>query len=129
MAADLNLGIEVIGHHIVRDSDGLAKSSRNVRLSTTEREAAVCVPRSLDAACSTARQTNSADEIVQAALSVIAGEALATHEYTTVFDATTLEEVTSIASAQREQGSVRIATAVWLGDVRLIDNRDLFAPE
>ena len=50
MAADLDMGIDVVGHPIVRDPDGVAQSSRNRRLTASQRDAAVCVPRSLAAA-------------------------------------------------------------------------------
>ena len=50
MTVDLDLGIEIVGAPIVREPDGLAMSSRNVRLAPADRAAAVCVPRALDAA-------------------------------------------------------------------------------
>ncbi len=123
MAADLDTGIEIVGHPIVRDADGLAQSSRNVRLTTAQRDAAVVVPRSLDAAVAAARAGSPADA-VDAATTVIAAEPSAQWEYTTVFDADDLTEVRRFDA--RSSGRVRIATAVWFGDVRLIDNRDLF---
>ena len=123
MATDLDMGVEIVGHPIVRDPDGLAKSSRNVRLTARQRSAAVAVPRSLDAAVTAARVGDPADAI-EAAMSVIDAEPSAHHEYTTVFDAEDLTEVHQFGD--RSAGNVRIATAVWFGDVRLIDNRDLF---
>jgi pantoate--beta-alanine ligase len=127
MAADLDTGIEVIGHPIVRDPDGLAQSSRNVRLDAHQRAAAICVPRSLDAAIAAAGSPDATlTDIVDAALSVVAAEPLAHHEYTTVFDAVTLSEIVALDDDERSAGGIRIATAVWFGDVRLIDNRDLF---
>ena len=126
MAADLDLSIDVVGHPIVRDPDGLAKSSRNVRLTTEQRAAAVAVPRSLDAAVAAAANASSAHDVVAAATQVIAAEPLASLEYVTVFDAIDLTEIEDLSTADRTPGNVRIATAVWYGDVRLIDNRDLF---
>lgn len=127
MAADLDLGVEVVGHPVVRDPDGLAQSSRNVRLDDEQRSAAVCVPHSLDAAIAVAhRRDATVAEVVDAARSIIHAEPSARHEYTTVFDGVTLEEIDDLAAADRSPGSLRIATAVWFGDVRLIDNRDLF---
>ena len=49
MTADLDLGIEIVGAPIVREADGLAMSSRNLRLSAADREAATCIPLALDA--------------------------------------------------------------------------------
>jgi pantoate--beta-alanine ligase len=127
MSRDLDLGVEVVGMPTVREADGLALSSRNVRLTAAQRAAAVCVPRSLDAAIERARAGRSrVAEVVGAAVQVVAAEPLARHEYTTVFDASTLAEIDDLAARPRGPGSVRIATAVWFGDVRLIDNRDLF---
>ena len=123
-AADLDTGVQIIGHPIVRDPDGLAQSSRNVRLTSEQRAAAVAVPRSLAAAVAAAASGATPAEATAAARAVVADEALATHEYTTIFDADMLTEVA--AFTDRTPGSVRIATAVWFGDVRLIDNRDLF---
>lgn len=129
MSADFEFGVEIIGHPIVRDPDGLARSSRNVRLSSTQRAAAIAVPHSLDAAVRSARGTDKVGAIVGAALTVVTAEPLAKHEYTTVFDATTLEEIDTLSPAHRSPGATRIATAVWFGDIRLIDNRELFPSE
>ncbi|MFT6393456.1 MAG: pantoate--beta-alanine ligase [Ilumatobacter sp.] len=127
MASDLDTGIEIIGHPIVRDPDGLAQSSRNVRLDANQRAAAICIPRSLDAAVAAATSPDaSLADVLQAALSVVESEPHAHHEYTTIFDAVTLSEVDDFGAAERSAGAVRIATAVRFGDVRLIDNRDLF---
>jgi pantoate--beta-alanine ligase len=126
MAADLDMGIDVIGHPIVRDPDGVAQSSRNRRLTSAQREAALCVPRSLAAARAAAAAGAEPDELVAAAADIVAGESSAEREYTTVFDARTLTEIGSFDVGDRRPGSVRIATAVWFGDVRLIDNCDLF---
>jgi pantoate--beta-alanine ligase len=128
MAADLDMGIDIVGHPIVRDPDGVAQSSRNVRLTAEQRRRAVVVPRSLDAAVAAAAVGSTPSEIIAAAKRVVADEPMARHEYTTVFDAVTLEEidVLDVARAGPRPGSVRVATAVWFDDVRLIDNRDLF---
>jgi pantoate--beta-alanine ligase len=127
MTRDLDLGVDIVGHPTVRDGDGLAMSSRNFNLSDSQRADAVCVPKSLDAAIACARRPGATtDEVVEAAKRIVDGEPAARHEYTTVFDAETLEEVHDLPSRPRRPGAVRIATAVWFGDVRLIDNRDLF---
>lgn len=127
MAADLDLGVEIVGHSIVRDPDGLAQSSRNVRLTPEQRRAAVVVPRSLDAAVRRAQDTGDVSSVLSVAAEMVDREPHASHEYTAVFDAFTLAEVHTITDDMRRAGRVRIATAVWFGDVRLIDNRDVFA--
>jgi pantoate--beta-alanine ligase len=118
MARDLDLGIEIVGAPIVREPDGLAMSSRNVRLDPAQRAAAVCVPRALDAAA-VAAGAGSVAKLVSAASAVVAEEPLARLEYIEVFDPLTLGLLHDLAATP----SPRIAIAVWFGDVRLIDNR------
>lgn len=126
MSADLDHGVEIIGHPIVRDPDGLAQSSRNVRLDPAQRSAAIVVPRSLAAAVDAAANGAGVETIRAAASELVAAEPLARLEYITVFDAETLRELDAVDDVPRNQ--VRVATAVWFDDVRLIDNRDLFEP-
>ncbi len=121
MSRDLDLGVEIIGHPIVREPDGVALSSRNARLGPDERVAARCVPRSLEAAARRAAAPGAtAAAVTAAAEKATATEPLARPEYVTVFDGETLAEL------DRLTPSARVATAVWIGDVRLIDNRPLF---
>jgi pantoate--beta-alanine ligase len=119
MTCDLDLGIEIVGAPIVREPDGLAMSSRNVRLSDAQRRAAVCVPRAVDAAIATARAGGSAAAAVDAATAVVTAEPLARLEYVEVFDPDMLTPVVDPVAG------TRVATAVWFGDVRLIDNAAL----
>ncbi len=124
--ADLDLGVEVVGHPIVREPDGLALSSRNTRLSVAERAAAVAVPRCLDAAIAAATDGEiDPAQVVEQALGVLAGEPLARVDYVELFDAVDLTAVTDLRTHPRDR--VRIATAVFFGDVRLIDNRAVFS--
>ncbi len=116
MVHDLNFDIEIVPGETVREADGLAMSSRNVRLSPEEREKARAVPRGLERAArvAAAGETDPArivQEFVQEAESVGARV-----EYAEIRDPSTLEEVA------RLEGRAVIAVAVWLGDVRLIDN-------
>ena len=131
MASDLDTGIDIVGHPIVREPDGLALSSRNVRLDAGRRAAATCVPRSLDAARHAALEPDATVASVLAAASrVVTPEPLARIEYTTLFDPVSLAELdrsAHIAGFDGEPDRVRVATAVWFGDVRLIDNCDLLA--
>jgi pantoate--beta-alanine ligase len=122
MTCDLDLGIEIVGAPIVREPDGLAMSSRNVRLTPVARAAAVCVPRALDAAVAAAATGGSAAEVVGAADAVVAAEPQARLEYVEVFDPDTLRAV------DRPAPGSRVAIAAWFGDVRLIDNAELTPP-
>ena len=121
MTTDLDFGIEIVGVPTVREADGLALSSRNRRLSLSEREAARCVPRALDAAAKMAAtgETRPAMLVGRARME-IAAEPLARLEYAEVRDPETLEEVGELESP------ALLGVAVWVGDVRLIDNRLLF---
>jgi pantoate--beta-alanine ligase len=121
MTRDLDLGIEIVAAPIVREPDGLAMSSRNVRLDPTQRAAAVCVPQALDAAADAAAAGGSVAAVVAAASGVVAAEPLARLEYIEVFDPATLGLLHDVGDAP----TPRVAIAVWFGDVRLIDNRAL----
>ncbi len=124
MVDDLDMGVEIVPGPIVREPDGLALSSRNRLLSPDDRIAARCVPRSLDAAA-TAAEAGERDvaAIESAARAVVVAEPRARLEYVTVFDPPTLQPIHSLTAP------ARIATAVWFGDIRLIDNRELLPPE
>jgi pantoate--beta-alanine ligase len=120
MTDDLDFGIEVVGVPTVREADGLALSSRNRLLGTDARIAARCVPRALDAAADAlAAGVTDTKALIARASAVIADEPQAKLEYAELRDPTTLavvEEVTAPAL---------LALAVWVGGVRLIDNRVL----
>jgi pantoate--beta-alanine ligase len=118
MALDLDTGIDIIGLPTVREADGLAMSSRNRRLSPVQRAAAVCVPRSLDAAAAAfASGERNPAALVAHARAIVDAEPLARFEHLELVDADTLEHVT-VAHPR----TVAV-TAVWFGEVRLIDNR------
>jgi pantoate--beta-alanine ligase len=120
MVDDLDTGVEILAAPIVREPDGLALSSRNRLLPPDDRAAARCVPRSLDAAAAAAEAGTRAVPAIEAtARAVVAAEPRARLEYVTVFDPDTLHPLDVL------DVPARIATAVWLGDVRLIDNREL----
>jgi len=123
MAADLDLGVVIVPAAIVRDEDGLALSSRNERLDPAQRRAAVCVPRALGAAVTAAAVRDATvGAALRAAERVVAGEPLARLEYVTTFRP---DDLTVLDPSQSVDGRPRIAIAVWMGDVRLIDNCDL----
>lgn len=117
MVTDLNIDIEIIGVPIVREADGLAMSSRNAYLSTSERQAA----RSLAKALATAEALVAQGEtdglrILAAARRVITEESLARIEYATLADPDTLEEVDAVCRP------TLLAVAAHFGRTRLIDN-------
>ena len=118
MVADLDLGIEIVGLPTVREPDGLALSSRNVRLTPDDRAAAVAHPAGVGRCRSAAPRRRSATPpcSAAAALRVLAAEPRARLEYVELVDAATLEP--SIAPTAH----VVVLIAAWFGDVRLIDN-------
>jgi pantoate--beta-alanine ligase len=120
MAADLDLGIEVVGVATVREDDGLARSSRNVRLTPADRAAAAVISRSLRHAHEFFESgRRDATELRQLVVDSIDAEPRARLEYVEVVDAVTLAPVAAIDS------TAVIVTAAWFGDVRLIDNQIL----
>jgi len=117
LVRDLNFAIEIVGHPIVREADGLAMSSRNIYLSPEERQTALCLSRSLGrAACEVKRGEIRGRVITEAVCAEIEKEPLARVEYVTLCDSATLEPVEEI------QGSALLALAVRIGKTRLIDN-------
>lgn len=121
MTRDLDLGIDIIGVSTVREPDGLAMSSRNRRLTSEQRAAAVCVPRSLEALASAAAGgVRDAAQLVRTAQAIVEREPMARFEHLELVDADTLHAVEELPD---EPGRVVALTAVWFGDVRLIDNR------
>lgn len=117
MTIDLDMGIDIVGVPTVREHDGLALSSRNRRLSSAERAAAVVVPRALEAAVAAYRAGERSGAALEArSLELLEGEPAARVEYVEVFDAHTLARLPSV------NGAAVIAAAVWFGEVRLIDN-------
>lgn len=117
MVQDLNFNLEVIGCPIVREADGLAKSSRNTYLSPEERQAALILSKSLEHGKSLIDAgERSAAVIKQAVQAMIETEPLAKIDYVELVDWNTLEPV------ERIEGPVLNAIAVYIGKTRLIDN-------
>ena len=120
LVADLDLGVDIVGVPTVREPDGLAMSSRNVRLSPADRAAAAVIPEALAAAAAGhARGEHNADVLADTATAILRGEPRARIEYVEIAHPATLEPVADTA------GGAVVLTAVWFGDVRLIDNRVL----
>lgn len=118
MVSDLNFGIEIVGCPIIREADGLAKSSRNTYLNTEERKAATVLNRSLQAAEEAYKKGNKdTAELIKMIRDIIEAEPLAKIDYVEIVDWNTLETV------QKIEDSVLMAVAVYIGKTRLIDNR------
>lgn len=117
MVRDLSFGIEIIGCPIVREEDGLAKSSRNTYLSPDERKAAVIISKSLKAGQGMIEsgETDTA-KIINSITAMIESEPLAKIDYIKAVDADSIEPVDTVS------GRVLFATAVYIGKTRLIDN-------
>ena len=118
MVEDLNFGIEIVGCPIIREEDGLAKSSRNTYLSAEERKAATVLNRSLQEAENLYKNGERDAEVLTGAIrSYLDKEPLAKIDYVELVDWNTLETV------EKAEGSILIAIAVYIGKTRLIDNR------
>ncbi|HBI63159.1 MAG TPA: pantoate--beta-alanine ligase [Lachnospiraceae bacterium] len=117
MVSDLDFGIEIVGCPIIREEDGLAKSSRNTYLDEKERQAALILSKSLKEgeALVDAGETD-AGKVRQAITEKLESEPLAKIDYVEVVDWNTLEPV------ERIEGPVLAAIAVYIGKTRLIDN-------
>jgi pantoate--beta-alanine ligase len=127
MVTDLDVDTEVVAHPTVREADGLAMSSRNRRLSGRGRTAAGCVFASLQAGCRAAAAVSATTAQVRAAAAaVVAAEPRADADYHELFDADTLEPIDDLPGHRRAHRPARLAAAVWVDGVRLIDNVDLF---
>ncbi|HSP43284.1 MAG TPA: pantoate--beta-alanine ligase, partial [Luteolibacter sp.] len=112
MVRDLNVPVEILACPTVREIDGLAMSSRNVRLHPRQRADA---PRIHISLCEAAKKT-SVPEILATARAGIGGSDMAKIDYLTLVDAETLRPVESL-----ERPAI-LATAVFYGEVRLIDH-------
>ena len=122
MAKALDFPIEIIGCPIVRDPDGLAKSSRNRYLSPDERTRALSISRGLNAAkADFAKGLKQAEQIIALVQSAILDPGSLAHvpvsiDYVAAVDATTLQPVATIT------GRTAILVAARVGVTRLIDN-------
>lgn len=117
MAADLNMPVEVVGMPIVREADGLALSSRNAYLSPEQRQAALCLSRSLREARELYRGgSRDVAQLRERVAAIIAAEPSAMVDYIEFRHGDSLEEV-AVAD-----GLTLLALAVKIGATRLIDN-------
>ncbi|MGZ4738635.1 MAG: pantoate--beta-alanine ligase [Ilumatobacteraceae bacterium] len=121
MVADLDMDIEIVGVPTVREPDGLAISSRNQRLSADDRSAAVCIVQALRLAAQALTQgEHDPQRLAAVATERVETEPRAKLEYIRIVDPATLRPV-----VDGHQPAVMVA-AVWFGDIRLIDNLQLF---
>jgi pantoate--beta-alanine ligase len=117
MVRDLNFNVEIVICPTVRDSDGLAMSSRNSYLSAKERKQAAALYKALKSAESLIRSGhNSASHIYMAVRQIIESEGLTRIDYISIVHPETLQQLSMI------QTPVLLALAVWVGNARLIDN-------
>ena len=119
LVADLDITVEIAACPIVRDSSGLALSSRNAYLSDDQRAMAPGLNRALGQAAEAIRGGEDMAAATATATAAILGAGFAKVDYVAVRAAASLEP------AEKYDGNQRILAAAWLGDVRLIDNRDI----
>lgn len=116
MVLDLNFDLEVVGCPIVREEDGLAKSSRNTYLSQEERKAALCLSKAVKKGQELIQAGCSAEDVLAPMRAIIEAEPLAKIDYVSMVDALTMQPVESV------EKDVLVAMAVYVGKTRLIDN-------
>lgn len=117
MVADLNIPVAIIGCQIIREEDGLAKSSRNTYLSEEERKAALILSKTIFMGKKMVEDGEKDVEKITAAMKKnIESEPLAKIDYVEIVDFDTIEKIDTI------NGSALCAMAVYIGKTRLIDN-------
>lgn len=116
MVLDLGLGVSIVGVPIVRDSDGLALSSRNAYLSAQDRERAVSLPKALQRAAEAIESGTEVRETLDQAKRSLADAGFSSVDYVALVDASTLEPLDAPA------GRMRLIAAATIGGTRLIDN-------
>lgn len=117
MVKDLNQPLQIIGCPIVREADGLAKSSRNTYLSAEERKAALVLSRSIFLGKEMVEAgERDAKKVLAAMTAEIEKEPLAKIDYVKMVDLETMQQIDTI------EGGILTAIAVYIGKTRLIDN-------
>lgn len=117
MVQDLNMDLEIIGCPIVREADGLAKSSRNTYLSPEERKAALVLSRSIFLGKQLVEQGETdAGKVITAMTELISAEPLARIDYVKTVDLLTMQQIEVL------DRPFLTAIAVYIGKTRLIDN-------
>jgi pantoate--beta-alanine ligase len=121
MTSDLDFGIEIVGVPTVREADGLAASSRNLRLTAADRVHARAVPACLDLISALIASGERDADALRARAAAVLESAGARVDYVDIVDTETLTPLHHV------DGLVLAAVAAWFGDVRLIDNREITA--
>lgn len=117
MTADLNMDIEIVGCPIIREEDGLARSSRNVYLNKEERQAALILSKTIQLGQQMVQQgTRSVSQLLAAMKASLESEPLARIDYVEAVSMDTIQPIDTL------QGQVLVAMAVFIGKTRLIDN-------
>lgn len=117
MVRDLNMNVEVVGCPIIREADGLAKSSRNTYLSEEERKAGLVLSQAVKLGQKLVAEGEKSAAAVTGAMSeLISAEPLAKIDYVSMVSWDSVEPVETI------EGPVLVAMAVYIGKTRLIDN-------
>ena len=121
---DLSMPVDVVGCATVREPDGLALSSRNARLDSDQRTAALCLSHALRAGSIALAGGADRSGVEAAMVDVVAREPQVTLDYAVLVDAATLEQADEAPST----GSLRLLIAATVAGVRLIDNCDPLGP-
>lgn len=116
MVKDLNFDIRIVGCPIIREDDGLAKSSRNTYLSAEERKAALCLSRAVRKGQEIVSKGCTSESVMEEMRAIVESEPLARIDYISVVDALTMQPV------EKVDRDVLVAMAVYIGKTRLIDN-------
>lgn len=116
MVADLNIPVQIVGIPTVRETDGLALSSRNVYLSPDERARAVALPKALAATRHAILAGAELPAALEEAKNALREAGFSRVDYLALVDAATLEPL------NRPAGEMRLITAAVIGTTRLIDN-------
>ncbi len=117
MVRDLNMDIEIVGCPIVREADGLAKSSRNTYLNEEERQAALILSQAVFLGQKMAEDGETDTSVIKnAMIEKIQSEPLAKIDYVEIVDGLSMQPVDKI------EGPILAAMAVYIGKTRLIDN-------
>lgn len=125
MVKQLNIPVQIVGCPIVREEDGMALSSRNMRLSATEREKAVLISQTLLKSCNFVAEKSVA-ELKQWVVDQINSEPLLKVEYFDIVDGLTMQSIANWSDTDYAVGCI----TVYCGEeVRLIDNMKYKEPQ